>query len=70
MSKLLGRSDVGARARVITSLSLALLAYEHLATGFIDYHLLSLCFAILCIIYLLAFLSAFDLRGSSRGGIK
>jgi hypothetical protein len=65
MNELLGRSDVGA-IFVITSLSLVLLAYEHLATGFIDYHLLSLCFVILCIIYLLAFLLAFALSGSSR----
>lgn len=69
MNKLLGRSDVVA-ILVITSLSLALLAYEHLTTGFIDYRLLFLCFVILCIIYLLAFLLAFALSGSSRGGVK
>ena len=44
---------------IITSLSLALLAYEHLTIGFVDYGLLSLC-----VIYLLAFLLALALSGS------
>ena len=44
---------------IITSLSLALLAYEHLTIGFVDYGLLSLC-----VIYLFAFLLALALSGS------
>ena len=46
---------------IITSLSLALLVYEHLTIGFVDYGLLSLC-----VIYLLAFLLALALSGSLR----
>jgi len=69
MNRLLERSDVVAIS-VITSLSSALLAYEHLTTGFVDYSLLFLCIVILCIIYLLAFLLALALSSSSRGGVK
>ena len=57
MSRLLERSSVVA-ILTITSLSFALLVYEHLTTGFVDYNLLFLCIVILCIIYLLAFLLA------------
>ena len=58
---ILERAD-GVAVFIITSLSLALLAYEHLTTGFVDYGLLSLC-----VIYLLAFLLALALSGSLRG---
>jgi hypothetical protein len=57
---ILERAD-GVAVFIITSLSLALLAYEHLTTGFVDYGLLSLC-----VIYLLAFLLALALSGSLR----
>ena len=67
--RLLERSDV-VDIFVITPLSLALLAHEHLTTGFVDYGLLLLCIVILCIIYLLAFLLAFILSYSLRGGIS
>jgi len=69
MNRLLKRSDVVA-IFIIASLSLALLAYEHLTTGFVDYSLLFLCIIILCIIYLLAFLLALALSNSSQGGVK
>ena len=69
MIRLLERSDVVAIS-VITSLSLVLLAYNHLIIGFLDYSLLFLCIVILCIIYLLAFLLALALSSSSRGGVK
>jgi len=55
MKRFLERAD-GVVIFIITSLSLALLAYEHLTTGFVDYGLLFLCLISLCIIYLLAFL--------------
>jgi len=57
---ILERAD-GVAVFIITSLSLALLAYEHLTIGFVDYGLLSLC-----VIYLLAFLLALALSGSLR----
>ena len=57
MNRLLERSGVVA-IFIITSLSFALLVYEHLTTGFVDYNLLFLCIVTLCIIYLLAFLLA------------
>ena len=61
----LERAD-GVAVFIITSLSLALLAYEHLTIGFVDYGLLSLCVVSLCVIYLLAFLLALALSGSLR----
>ena len=57
---ILERAD-GVAVFIITSLSLALLAYEHLTIGLVDYGLLSLC-----VIYLLAFLLALALSGSLR----
>jgi len=69
MNRLLERSDIVAIS-VITLLSLALLAYEHLTAGFVDYSLLFLCIVILCIIYLLACLLALALSSSSRGGVS
>jgi len=57
---ILERAD-GVAVFIITSLSLALLAYLHLTVGFVDYGLL-----FLCVIYLLAFLLALALSGSLR----
>ena len=55
MNKLLERSDK-ITIFIIPLLSFALLVYEHLTTGFVNYNLLFLCIITLCIIYLLAFL--------------
>jgi len=57
MNRLLERSGVVA-IFIITSLSFAILVYDHLTTGLVDYNLPFLSIASLCIIYLLAFLSA------------
>ena len=69
MKRFLERAD-GVAVFIITSLSLALLAYEHLTTGFVDYGLLFLCVISLCVIYLLAFLLALALSGSLREASK
>ena len=63
---ILERAD-GVAVFIITSLSLALLAYLHLTVGFVDYGLLFLCVLSICVIYLLAFLLALALSDSLRG---